>query len=187
MQKTGFLTSRLICSLLFLLETKSLSKINWFIVFQLCWTKAEYRKGPKFWDATNLCCYLPKIQTKKPNLTAFCQNDANGLANSEDPDQTALNCSSRSSLIWICTVCSDLPVPKLRVITVFVAVHLLIQFTKAIIELSYFQTGSHLQAMQTKIILLLEEPNDQVLHCLPFHFAISISLVCSLLTKDLSF
>ena len=36
----------------------------------------------------NLCCNLSKIQTKRPNLV-FCQNDANGIANSEDPDQTA--------------------------------------------------------------------------------------------------
>ena len=32
---------------------------------------------------------LPKIQTKKPNLRVFHQKDANGIANSEDPDQTA--------------------------------------------------------------------------------------------------
>ena len=36
-----------------------------------------------------LCSYLPKIQTKKPNLNAFPQKDANGIANSVDPDQTA--------------------------------------------------------------------------------------------------
>ena len=35
------------------------------------------------------CCKLPKIQTKMPNLRVFCQEDANGIANSEDPDQTA--------------------------------------------------------------------------------------------------
>ena len=28
----------------------------------------HYRKVPKFWDARNLCCNLPKIQTKMPNL-----------------------------------------------------------------------------------------------------------------------
>ena len=36
-----------------------------------------------------LCCNLPKIQTKRLNLRVLCQNDANGIANSEDPDQTA--------------------------------------------------------------------------------------------------
>ena len=51
----------------------------------------------------------------------FCQNDANGIANSEDPDQTAPIGSLTAligSLIWVCTVCSDLSVRKLRVITV---------------------------------------------------------------------
>ena len=32
---------------------------------------------------------LPKIQTKRPNLWLFCRNGAKGIANSEDPDQTA--------------------------------------------------------------------------------------------------
>ena len=48
-----------------------------------------YRKVPKFWEARNLCCSLPKIQTKTPNPKVFCQKHANGIANSEDPDQTA--------------------------------------------------------------------------------------------------
>ena len=51
--------------------------------------KAIYRKVPKFSDARKLCCNLPKIQTKSPNLRVFSQKDANGIANSEDPDQTA--------------------------------------------------------------------------------------------------
>ena len=38
---------------------------------------------------TPLCCNLPLIQTKSLNLLVFCQNDANGIANSGDPDQTA--------------------------------------------------------------------------------------------------
>ena len=48
-----------------------------------------YRKVPKFSDAIKLCCNLPKIQTKSSNLSVFRQNGANGIANSEDPDQTA--------------------------------------------------------------------------------------------------
>ena len=47
-----------------------------------------YRKVPKFSDTRN-CCNSPKIQTKRPNLRVFCQKHANGIANSEDPDQTA--------------------------------------------------------------------------------------------------
>ena len=49
----------------------------------------SYRKVPKFSDARKLCCNLPKIQTKSPHLMEFSQEDANGIANSEDPDQTA--------------------------------------------------------------------------------------------------
>ena len=49
----------------------------------------QYRKVPKFSDARNLCCNLPKIQTKSPNLRVFRQKDAEGIANSEDLDQTA--------------------------------------------------------------------------------------------------
>ena len=50
----------------------------------------SYRKVPKFLDVRKLCCNLPKIQEKRPNLRVFCQKDANEIANSEDPDQTAL-------------------------------------------------------------------------------------------------
>ena len=39
-----------------------------------------YCKVPKFSDATKLCCKLPKIQTKRPNLKVFPQKDANGTA-----------------------------------------------------------------------------------------------------------
>ena len=49
----------------------------------------KYRKVPKFFDARNLCCNLSKTQTKRPFLKVFCQKDANGIATSEDPDQTA--------------------------------------------------------------------------------------------------
>ena len=46
-------------------------------------------KAPKLSHARELCCKLPKIRTKMPNLKILCQKDANGIANSEDPDQTA--------------------------------------------------------------------------------------------------
>ena len=49
----------------------------------------NYRKVPKFLDARKFCCNLPKIQEKRPNLRVFRQKDADGIANSEDPDQTA--------------------------------------------------------------------------------------------------
>ena len=58
-------------------------------VFDCHLSGVKYRKVPKFSDARKLCCNLPKIQTKRPNLKLFSQKDANDLANSEDPDQTA--------------------------------------------------------------------------------------------------
>ena len=48
-----------------------------------------YCKVPKFSDTRKLCCNLPKIQTKRQNPRVLCQNGADGIANSEDPDQTA--------------------------------------------------------------------------------------------------
>ena len=49
----------------------------------------KYRKIPKNSDARKLCHNSPKIQTNRQNLKVFCQKHANGIANSEDPDQTA--------------------------------------------------------------------------------------------------
>ena len=46
-------------------------------------------KVPKFSDARKRCCNLPKTQTNRPNLRVFREKDANGIANSEDPVQTA--------------------------------------------------------------------------------------------------
>ena len=55
----------------------------------VCLILNNYRKSAKFSDTRNLCCNLPKIQTKRPNLKVFHQKDANRITNSEDPDQTA--------------------------------------------------------------------------------------------------
>ena len=49
--------------------------------------KIVYRKVPKFLDPRKLCCNLPKIQTKSPNLRVFHQKDTIGIADSEDPDE----------------------------------------------------------------------------------------------------
>ena len=51
---------------------------------------ANYRNVPKFSAARKFSCNQSKIQTKRPNLRVFCYKDANRIANSEDPDQTAL-------------------------------------------------------------------------------------------------
>ena len=64
----------------------------------------KYRKDPKFSNGKKLCCNLHKIQTKRPNLRVFCQKDANGIANSEDPDQTApLGTVISHSILVYCT------------------------------------------------------------------------------------
>ena len=42
-----------------------------------------------FQTPKNFVVIYLKIQTKRPHLRVFCQNDANGMANSVDPDQTA--------------------------------------------------------------------------------------------------
>ena len=57
-----------------------------------------YRKDPKFSDARELGCNLPKIQTKRPKLWVFRQKDANGIANSEDLDQTGSAMFARTYL-----------------------------------------------------------------------------------------
>ena len=46
----------------------------------------ELPKVTKFSDARKHCCNLPQIQTTRPHLKFFHQKDANGIANSEDPE-----------------------------------------------------------------------------------------------------
>ena len=72
----------------------------------------KYRKVPKFWDARNLCCNLPKIQTKMPNHKGY-------FVTMVQMEKQTVKTLIRSSLIWVCTVCPNLSVRKLRVITLF--------------------------------------------------------------------
>ena len=58
-------------------------------ISSLCLKQIRYRKVLKFSNARKLFCNLPKIHTKRPNLRVFRQKDANGIANSEEPDQIA--------------------------------------------------------------------------------------------------
>ena len=54
-------------------------------VSMMCFVSVEIsvnRKVPKFANAGKICCNLPKIQEKRPNLWVFRQKDANGIANS---------------------------------------------------------------------------------------------------------
>ena len=92
----------------------------------------SYRKFPKYSDTQKNCCYHSKIWTMWLYHRVTSPNDADGMANGTDPDQTAplgavwsgkqckpwSDCSSRNCLIWLCTVCPGLSVRKLRIITV---------------------------------------------------------------------
>ena len=102
-----------------ILAKNSLSEVSFYTLVSLSsvfhenwpWLGLTTVKFLNFWMPEN-CSYLPKIQTKRPNLRIFRHKDANRMTNSKDPDQTA-------TLIWVCTFCPDLSVRILRVITVF--------------------------------------------------------------------
>ena len=48
-----------------------------------------YRKFPKYSDTQNICCNHSKIWTMWLYLKVMSLNNADGIANSVDPDQTA--------------------------------------------------------------------------------------------------
>ena len=75
----------------------------------------DYHNFPKYLDTQKICNHS-KIWTMWLYHREISPNDAEGIANSVDPDQTA-------PLIWVCTVCSGISVRKLRIITVFVSVN----------------------------------------------------------------
>ena len=75
---------------------------TWFIT---------YRKFPKYSDTQKIWCNHSKILTMWLCHRVMSPNDADGMANSVDPDQTA-------PLIWVCTVCPGISVRKLRKIMV---------------------------------------------------------------------
>ena len=52
-----------------------------------------------------------KFELCGSTIRVMSPNDAAGMANSVDPDQTA-------PLIWVCTVCLGISVRKLRIVTV---------------------------------------------------------------------
>ena len=49
----------------------------------------SYRKFPKYSDTQNICCNHSKIWTMWLYHRVMSPNDADGMANSIDPDQTA--------------------------------------------------------------------------------------------------
>ena len=64
----------------------------------------------KYSDSRKICCNHSTFWTMWLYHRVMSPNDADGMANSVDPDQTAP--------IWVCTVCSRISVRKLRIITV---------------------------------------------------------------------
>ena len=64
-----------------------------------------------FWTPENFAVNYLKFKPRGQALEYFCPKGANGIANSEDPDQTA-----PLGAVWsgVCTVCPDLSVRKLR-------------------------------------------------------------------------
>ena len=91
-----FVTRRLICNPIILR-------------YWLLTTEVKYRKCPKYSDTQNICCNHSKIWTVRLYHRVMSPNDADGISNSVDPDQT--------SLIWVCTVCPGISFRKLRIIT----------------------------------------------------------------------
>ena len=56
-----------------------------------------YRKFPKYSDTQKICCNHPKIWTMWLYRRVMSPNDADGMANSVDPDQTAQEQSDQQS------------------------------------------------------------------------------------------
>ena len=68
---------------------KSVFCISHQIIFKpACSGIREYHKVPKFSDTHLLYCKHSKNQTKRFYHGVILLNDKNGIANSEDPDQT---------------------------------------------------------------------------------------------------
>ena len=66
-----------------LLEQYQVEKVSFFSSYM------KYRKVPKFSDARKIAVTYLKFKQSGQTLRVFCQNDAYGIANREDPDQTA--------------------------------------------------------------------------------------------------
>ena len=82
-----------------------------------CLEFSGYRKNSKNWDSIMITVIVVKVERYGFTLPECIQKGGDGIANSVDPDQTA----PRSSLFWVCTVCSDLSVPILKTFTVVLA------------------------------------------------------------------
>ena len=59
------------------------------VYWALYYKKRTYRKNSKIWDTSNNCHNCPKNREVGCNIELMHPNDADGMANSVDPDQTA--------------------------------------------------------------------------------------------------
>ena len=59
------------------------------MVLLLIFLYKSYRKFPKYSDTQKICCNQSKIWTMWLYHKVMSPNDADGMANSVDPDQTA--------------------------------------------------------------------------------------------------
>ena len=80
------------------------------LTYKLC----HLCKNTKSSDIRKIAVIILKLEQYHFYYRVMGRKDADGIANSVDPDQTA----PRSSLSWVYTVCPNLPVRKLRIITV---------------------------------------------------------------------
>ena len=88
-------------------------------------------KKPKNSDTRKICCNYPKRWTVWFYDRVMRPKDADRIANSVDPE--------RSSLIWVYTVCLDLPVQKLRIITVLPTSYHVIDSFQILIAFRYLE------------------------------------------------
>ena len=76
-------------------ETARMRRLAWTFAahigdkYQIRLTRPNYRKFPKYSDTQKICSYNSKIWTMRLYHRVMCPNDADGMANSVDPDQTA--------------------------------------------------------------------------------------------------
>ena len=67
-----------------------------------------YRKAPKVWDTRKLCCNHLKTGKKRFYHRVMHPNDADSMASSEDPDQTApLGAVRSGSALFVQTSLSE--------------------------------------------------------------------------------
>ena len=97
-------------------------KVTWYVsnqqqpsMWQSSTSKTVYRKNSKNWDTLN---YYRDCPTN--GIVGFLQCNIAFKRCKQNNKQSRhwSDCSLRSSLIWVCTVCSDLSVPIFQIITV---------------------------------------------------------------------